>query len=133
MAEVMISSTLIPKLQQRFPEREMQTGSPPSPCVVFPAIHPEVGDVLIYDDGDELTVIAGKFTHGHFSNYEKDLSEEQKSETISEEVVDFLEALFSDQIVLWGSHQGSGGWYHRGSPSARKVEAKKYVWSGPLE
>jgi hypothetical protein len=128
----MISAVLIPKLQQRFPDRGLRIGSPPSPCAVFPAIHPEVGDIEVYDDGDELTVVAGKFTHGHFSNYDEQLSGEQKAEKLSTEVVDFLEALFSDQIVLWGSHQGAGGWYPRDGTHAWKTERGEYVWSGPL-
>jgi hypothetical protein len=30
--------------------------------VVFPAAHPEVGDVEFHNDGDELTVVLGNFT-----------------------------------------------------------------------
>src|SRR5262245_48711562 len=102
----MISDVLIPKLQQRFSGRGLRVGSAPSPFAVFPAAHPEVGDVQIYDDGDELTLVAGNFTHGHFSNYEDALSAKQKAEQVSEDVVNFLEDLFADRIVLWGSHKG---------------------------
>ncbi len=128
----MIGKTLIPKLQQRFPGRGLRVGSPPLPCAVFPAIHPEVGEIQIYDDGDELTVVLGNFTHGHFSNYDEKLSIEQKAEQIIEEILKFLEELFADQIIFWGSHQGSGGWYKKGECSEWKKEAKEYVWSGPL-
>ena len=126
----MISAILIPKLQERFSERGLRIAGPPSPCAVFPAVHPEVGDIQIYDDGDEVTLVAGKFTHSHFSNYEDELSVEQKAERISEDVLSFLEALFADQIVLWGSHQGGGGWRLRDEDS--EADEKEYVWSGPL-
>src|SRR5262245_35291489 len=129
----MISRVLIPRLQLRFPDRDLCVGSSPSPCAVFPAIHPDVGDIQIYDDGDELTLVAGNFTHGHFSNYDDNLSPEQKAEEITAQVVEFLEDLFADRIVLWGSHDRSGGWYNIGgdNPDWAKDE-KKYLWSGGL-
>lgn len=129
----MLADTLIPKLRRRFPDRQMRLGTPPSPCVVFPAIHPEVGDVEIYDDGDELTLVAGKFTHGHFSNYDDALSNQEKAEQITDSVILFLDELFADRIVLWGSHEGSGGWYKRGESSSFQQGARGYVWSGPLD
>jgi len=129
----MIASVLTPKLQSRFPGRGLRVGSPPAPCAVFPAMHPEVGGVEIYDDGSELTVVAGKFTHGHFSNYDDSLSDNQKDEEIAEAVVAFLDKLFADQIILWGSHQGGGGWYNAGNEESDfSRNKKKYLWSGPL-
>ena len=97
-------------------------------------MHPDVGDIQIYDDGDELTVVAGNFTHGHFSNYDDKLTVEQRTEEISDDVMSFLESLFADHIVLWGSHESGGGWYHieQDSTAFSAQEEKKYVWSGPL-
>ena len=128
-----ICDELIPKLQERFPGRGLRIGLPPLPCAVFPAIHPEVGAVEIYDDGGELTIVAGNFTHGHFSNYDEGLSEEQWAKQIVDDVVRFLDDLFADQIILWGSHQASGGWYHRDKSSTRKHHTNEYVWSGPFK
>jgi len=65
----MISAILIPMLEQRFPGRGVKSDARPGPCMTFPAAHPEVGDIQIYDDGDEITLLAGNFTHGHFSNH----------------------------------------------------------------
>ena len=96
-------------------------------------MHPDVGDVEIYDDGNELTVVAGKFTHGHFSNYDDNLTDDQKAEEIAEAVASFLESLFADQVILWGSHKGSGGWYFIGDEdSSFRTNQKQYRWSGPL-
>jgi hypothetical protein len=133
----MLSDYLIPKLQERFPGRGLRIGRPPDPCAVFPAMHPEVGDVVIQDDGSELTLIAGNFTHGHFSNYDTKLTQQQKEERIAEDVVRFLEDLFADRIALWGSHRGVGGWCKRDLPSESELRllmdrAKKCVWSGPI-
>jgi len=99
---------------------------------VFPAIHPQVGEIQIHDDGDEITLVAGNFTHGHFSSYDESLSREQKAEQIAGSVVDFLEELFADRIILWGSHRGGGGWKPVGENSGWEADEKLYVWSGPL-
>jgi hypothetical protein len=134
----MITDKLIPRVKERFPDAKAEFGAPPEPAVVFPAIHPEVGDIKIYDDGSELTLVAGNFTHGHFSDFDtKDPDEAEQN--IVDDVLRFLERLFADQIVLWGSHQSRGGWYNRGGtskaiPSLEQMKEGKqlYVWSGPV-
>jgi hypothetical protein len=129
----MISALLIPLLQTRFPGRGLRIGSPPAPCAVFPAAHPKVGDLQIYDDGDELTVVLGRFTHGHFSNYDERLTNDQKAAEIAEAIVAFLEQLFADEVILWGSHEGGGGWCHAGiERDPLPGWESEYVWSGPL-
>lgn len=89
-------------------------------------------DVQVFDDGDEITIIVGKFTHGHFSNYD-DIPVAEKEKLITEGIVGFLEKLFSDQVVLWGSHEGIGGWRIIDAESRRNSSQRSgYVWSGPL-
>jgi hypothetical protein len=51
---------------------------------------------------------------------------------VAEEVVEFLEELFADRLVLWGSQAGGGGWYPRTPDTDRAGEPGRYVWSGPL-
>ena len=127
----MIRDFLLPLLTERFPGRFTTAEPGVEPCVTFPAKHPEVGDVQIHDDGDEITLVAGKFTHGHFSNYDE-IPVEEKEKMIAENVADFLTKLFADQVVLWGSHEGGGGW--RAIDHAALVSRNhrnEYVWSGP--
>ncbi|MFO0965319.1 MAG: hypothetical protein U0793_06995 [Gemmataceae bacterium] len=128
----MLCAVLIPKLQERFAGRGLRIDSAPSPCAVFPAVHPEFGDIQIYDEGDELTVVAGHFTHGHFSNYDDELSVEQKAEKITDGVVHFLEEVFADEVAFWGAHESAGGWHKRGERSDWQKAAREFVWSGPL-
>lgn len=134
----MLADVLTHRLRQRFPDMNMSFGAPPEPAVVIPAVHPDVGDIKIFDDGDEATVIAGNFTHSHFSDFDARSQAEAEQQT-ADNVVSFLERLFADQIVLWGSHNASGGWYDRNetdteTPAQQKLTAGKklYVWSGPL-
>jgi hypothetical protein len=129
----MISDYLIAMLQKNFSGRGLVVGNPPNPSAVFPEIHPDVGSIKIYDDKDEVTLVAGNFTHGHFTNYEENLSLEQKHKEIAEEVVSFLRDLFDDRVVLWGSHEKGGGWEILGTEECHELEEpeKLYVWSGP--
>jgi hypothetical protein len=101
---------------------------------VFAAVHPDVGDVQIFDDGSEVTLVAGNFTHGHFSDFRSNSAEEAENKVV-DDVVDFLERLFTDQVVMWGSQPGGGGWHRRGkldSDSPFPPSGPLYVWSGPL-
>lgn len=106
-------------------------GHTPDPCITFPAKHSQVGDIQIFDDGDEITLVAGHFTHGHFSNYE-DIADIEKAKKISEDVADFLNKVFSDQVVFWGSHKHGGGWRTLDSVNTyQRKHPEEYVWSGP--
>lgn len=127
-----ISDELLPILADRFPGQGDVFQGAADPCIRFPAIHPDVGDILIYDDDLEITLFAGNFTHVYFYN-DEDISNEESKRQIACEVADFLEKLFADQVLLWGSHDGIGG--HRvlaaGAPGG--ATANEYVWSGPAK
>ena len=126
----MITDTLFPLLRERFADRGLRIETQPQVCAIFPAIHPEVGDIQVYDDGDEVTVYAGNFTHGHFSNYDA-ISEQEKAKDISESIIDFLEAVFADRVAFWGSHKAGGGWRRLDIGAQEKPNGCEYVWSGP--
>jgi hypothetical protein len=85
---------------------------------------------VLQDDDEEITAFLGRFTHGHFSNYDK-IPTAEKEKIIAEDVVRFLEDLFADRIVMWGSHRGMGGWHPIDSHSLVSHGRKEYVWSGP--
>jgi hypothetical protein len=125
-----LSTRLLARLRSSFPDLAMKVGQPPDPVAVIQAIHPDVGDVEIYDDGEELTIGLGNFTHAHVG------SGEESKDKVVEFAVDLLRDLFSDTLVLWGSHSGAGGYYRKGQASSLAKRLSKggtsYVWSGPL-
>ena len=133
----MISDTLLPALHERFPDRGLQSGSSPNEVAVFPAAHPEVGNVSIWDDGDEATVGIGEITHGHFNPYDDSLTSEQIAKRVTEDVIEFLQALFNDRVLLWKSRDGgSGGWRilaHNTDGSLMEGDDLTYLWSGPVK
>ena len=128
---------VLPELAARFPGKGMQSHPGAAPFAIFPAVHPDVGDIEIYDDGDELTVVVGKFTHRHFSNYDQGVSQVERACRIGNDLAVFLSDLFADRIEMYGSHLGGGGTRLRDGRSrglASKVVfgSKTYVWSGPV-
>jgi hypothetical protein len=100
----------------------MKFGGTDGPLVVFPAAHPEVGDAEIHDNGADIIVSIGKFTHEHFPT--------------CDDVIAFLDQLFADRIELFGTGR-RGGWRARGAKPRGKIAKflfgrRTYVWSGPL-
>lgn len=126
----MLLQRLVPRLKAQFDGQFSLTEN----GAIFPAKHPVVGAVEVLDDGDELTICVGNFTHVHFNNYDNSLTIGQAGTRIVDDAVDFLVRLFSDQIVLWGSRSGRGGCYSRGErPSMLSIKrGQEYSWSGPI-
>jgi hypothetical protein len=123
---------LVPMLRTRFPDLAFIGPSGQPPQLTIPASHPDVGDIVLQDDDEEITVFLGHFTHRHFSNYDE-IQTTEKEQIIAEDVVRFLEDLFADRIVMWGSHRGMGGSHPIDSHSLLSLGRKKYVWSGPRD
>jgi hypothetical protein len=107
----MLSELFLVKLHARFAGRKFVVGNAPGPIVSFPAVHPGVGPVEVFDHGRELTVELGEFSHIHFSlyNYGEDVADQARAEDLTDDVIDFLDKLFSDQIVMWRSPRGGRG------------------------
>jgi len=101
---------------------------------VFEAAHPEVGNVTIEEDGNEMIVSVGNLTHGHFGIYEPDLGVEEQETYIAESVIDFLVDLFDDKFYLFSS-AGSGGWARSDFVKESDMlspNTRWYKWSGPV-
>ena len=74
----MIRDRLIPALEAAFAGSDMQIDPENNPIARFPGVQKQVGDVLIYDDGDEATVCVDNISHGHFNPYDETISQEQR-------------------------------------------------------
>ena len=131
----MIRDSLIPALKREFAGWEIAFDAPPQPIATFPAAQAAVGRVLVYDDGDEATVLIEKVTHGHFNPYDQKLSETQRDEMVTEDVVDFLKALFSDRVLLHSSADNrTGGWTRldlKDGPVELSSSLRYFLWSRP--
>jgi len=132
----MISDFLIPALKREFAGWEISFGSPPQPIATFPACQEAVGEVVVCDDGDEVTVYIGKITHGHFSDDET-LNREEKENSIAEDVIHFLKALFADRVLfsrnMENGENGSIMLDYNNSPIELSPSRRYFLWTKPYE
>lgn len=136
--EVTIRDVLVPALQAAFPNRGLRVGSAPDPVAVFPAVCAEVGDVEIYDDGDEAMFSINHVTHLHIGPDSLQGSPLERARSITEEVIEYLRLLFDDRLLLWSRQkgQGGGGWlvdHEGGLPDDVPDDADLFVWSRRIE
>jgi hypothetical protein len=127
--------TFTEELRARIPGQEFSINEEEY-VVSIPARNADVGPIEIQGDEDELVVFVGNFTHWHAGCHEEALSEQEKARDIANQVVEFLEELFSDQIVMWGSHKYGGGFHRiKDKPNSKSWFGfgklhKEWVWSG---
>lgn len=57
------------QFKQTLPEVEYHVKHTPTLEITIPAKHPEVGNILITFEGEEVTVYAGEYHHCHFSPF----------------------------------------------------------------
>ena len=136
--DVTIREVLVPALEAAFPASGMRAAPPPKPVAVFPAACAEVGDVQIYDDGDEATVVIEYVTHHHINPYDSAMTLSERAHWVTHEVVEFLRALFDDRVFLWSLQRGKsgGGWtqpYEGVIPDDVPEDADMFVWSRRIE
>jgi hypothetical protein len=133
----MIRDCLVPALKREFPDWAIAYDVPPNPIATFPAAQAAVGRVLILDDGNEATVVIEHVTHGHFNPYNNALSETERDSLITEDVIEFLRALFSDRVLLDTTDDNRiGGWtrldLHEG-PIEFSPNHRYFLWSRPYK
>jgi hypothetical protein len=105
--------------------------------VTVPALHPETGDIVVWLDGDEVTVGIGEHFHCHFETYlDEGVPQAHREGLATERAVEFIEAFLADSIVLRVRREGgrvvSAGTHpvdtQQASPDAGETD---YLWSGP--
>lgn len=129
----MLRQVAINALQARFGD-VVSVRDDPQEFAVFPAKHPEVGDLFVADDSDELTIYIGEITHGHFNVYGDDLTEEEHAEAIAEDLVEFLVDLFDDKYFLYKGRWGDG-WSRAELVKDSDLKSRRtrwFMWSGPI-
>jgi hypothetical protein len=105
----------------------------------IPALHPEVGDLLITFDDGEITVFVGNFTHCHFTPHEGSAAFAASTiEDCARNALDYVIGILNDQWILWAYPGGAGGSYRLGAEGDPKADAPvpddeviRYLWSGP--
>jgi hypothetical protein len=127
-----LAEKLIPRLLTRFADRGVRIHAGRHPVATFSASHPEVGELQIDDDDEELTISVGRLTHGHFSPSSYLIPREDREEEVLRRVAAFLDAVFGDRVEFWTAGK-MGGWYVRGENAPMQgPHVRIYAWSGPI-
>ncbi len=131
----MLLKAIKKEIESTFPSLEFITNEKKG-LIAIPPKDKDIGFIEIQDDTNEATVFIGNFTHSHFGCYEENFTAGQKTNYIVAEVMTFLNDMFNDQVVMWGSHTKGGGYYLKGNKSNSKTllgkQHEEWVWSGPL-
>ena len=138
-----LEALLLGALLARFRDEGLLVGAPSGPLAIFPAKHPQVGDLTISRPhldgiiGVEITI--GDALHDHLDNIDTHLPVAQRAERLAGDVVRFVRELFSDRLLFWRSMDGqSVGWRECGNAAHRDPlvlddrSYSVYLWSQPL-
>ncbi|RBP47032.1 hypothetical protein [Arenicella xantha] len=98
--------------------------------ISIPPKIPDIGDIVIIDDGDELLTHVGRFTHSHFGCYEDGFTDSERTAWTVRNLMKFLDDLFSDKIVMWGEAESFGGFHYLEYHTEH--DKKGWLWSGEL-
>ena len=107
--------------------------------VTIPARDPEVGDITVWLDGDEVTVGIGQLHHSHFEVCAQpeatlDAREQEAARSATSFISDILDERVHFQVQFEnGRCRGSSSWYPEHSERLRTLsgvdEVREYVWS----
>ena len=134
---VTIRDLLVPAIKEAFPNLPFSFSTSGNLVATLRAPFPEIGELQIYDDGEEATVGVSEVTHLHFNPLDATLTGERRARRIAEEVMGFLRALFADQVLLFRTpNRGEGGWQRLDVSSklpALDSGREYFLWSGPYD
>lgn len=136
-----VEALLLGALLARFRNEGLQVGSPPGPLAVFPAKHPQVGDLTLSRPGGSVSVgiTIGDALRDTLGNIDTHLPLVERAERLTRDVARFLQELFADRLLFWRSVDGrNAGWRERGEAGHTEPLVlddrtyNLYVWSRPL-
>jgi hypothetical protein len=128
---VSLTEIVIAKLKTAFPDSSFRFADTEQPFASLLPIWEGFGALELVDDGDEVMVNFGTFTHTHIVD--------ANHEALAEQVVQLLTDTFADRLVFWtlGAPGGTGGIDVQGEEpfwgeGERPANLRRGVWSGPL-
>jgi hypothetical protein len=105
--------------------------------VTVPARHRETGDIVVWLDGDEVTVGIGEHFHCHFETYlDESVPQPERERLAAERAVDFIASFMTDTIVIRVTRE-RGRVVSAGAHPVETLETSEhpnetdYIWSGP--
>lgn len=131
--------------------RKLRYSNGPPPAATITAKHEAVGDITIYDDGDELTIDIGHKHHTHVSSYNYDqFPDAERLNMVARDAAEFVNDVMCDRVCITVDYIGercigSSHFYDgedndssslvRGigiGATAGERRSERFRWSGPL-
>jgi hypothetical protein len=103
----MIVDRFITGFEERFPGRAYELRASDATVVIL-GDNPAVGRIEVQDDGNELIVYVGDFTHGHFSCYDDSLAQDEIEADVVTQVLEFVSDVFADKVEFYRTSYGGG-------------------------
>jgi hypothetical protein len=110
-------------------------GADAVPDLVIRSPSAEVDSLRVCDEGEELTVFIGSFTHSHWGCSDESLSEPARQDEIVRCVKEYLIDVLEDRVVFFGYGAGGGSQpanVPRSFWSRLFLGRKSFRWSGPV-
>lgn len=107
-----------------------------------PACENGVGDLVVRDDGEELTVLVGPNDHRHFESYCEEGTQENREQRAAGNALEWVRAILDDQIVFRNEFQAGrlisgSSWNPEYSDGPLKLESSdecvEFKWSGRIK
>lgn len=93
----------------------------------FPGKHLQPGEVIVFDDEEELTAYFGEITHIHLADYAQGVSADERIAATVKLTLDTLRDFFTERAEVGVMPNGVGQYGPRGTCSG-----DVFLWSGPL-
>jgi hypothetical protein len=122
----------------------------PQPTAIIPAQNEAVGDIKIYDDGDELTIEIGHKHHTHVSCYNYDsFPEAERLNMVARDAAQFVDDVMCDRVCITADFIGErcigSSHYYIGAENSEtslvrgfvgatsgERRSERFLWSGPI-
>ena len=138
-----LSRELLAQLHRVLPAKALRTEFKGRLVITIQARVPEVGDITIWLEGDEITVGIGELHHSHFEVYTQSADTlDERERLAAESAVEYIRDIIEERVRFRVQFQqgrclGSSSWYPEhsevGPPLSRADEIREYVWSRQLK
>lgn len=124
----------------------------PPATATIPARHQDVGDITVYDDGDELTIEIGHKHHTHISSYNYDsFPEAERLGKVALDAAAFVDDIIHDRVCITVDFKGeqcigSSHYYLDDNETSSSIvrgigggtmpgesRSERFLWSGPID
>lgn len=131
----MLKTVLIEALEDHFPRINFFLGGVDIVIATIPPIHQSWEPIVICDDGDEVTVYFGHFTHKHYGYYGESTDPRLIALIVAADVVEDMKLVFDDQLEFY-KFWGGGGSRTRGTQGKLSkfiFGNNGVIWSGGVD